>query len=193
MNIAIILVHNKREEENEAQIEYLKSLVNKITDINDQYDQEGNIIGTYETYHYELEGLDGYEVKFFQVIPFGVALPPNLYDIDSHKVFYGKGDEDKMGDHSRFFNWGLKRGTDYGAEAVVYLENPAKLSIQDLAIQLNSLVDPDDKHEFAEDANAKVASLKLLKEVGQLDEAKTKEQAITELKAKNKVKGNKNG
>ena len=187
MNLAIIITHNKTDADNIAQIETLKPLIEKQTILNDEFDEQGNVVGQFETYYYTIKGLIGHEAKFYQIIPFGVTPPPNLYDIDSHKVFYGDGDEDKTDDHPRFFNWGLKRGTDNGAEIVVHIEDITKFSVEDLAIQVNTLIDPTDKTEYTEDLSVKVASLTLLKEVGQLDETKTKQEAIEELKGKLEV------
>jgi len=191
-NIAIVLTHNKSSKENFNQIEAIKPLVKRITDTNEGEDEEGNPT-TFDTYHYEMKGLNGYEVRFFQIVPFGVDRPENMNDIDSHNVIYGLGDEDKVADHPRFFNWGLKRATDYGAEAVIYLENYKSLSVENITIQLNSLVDPLDKHEYTEDQSVKVASVNLLRGIGQLDETKTKAQAIVEYKQKNVDQGGKNG
>lgn len=189
MNLAIVLVHNKTDAENIAQIEALLPLVDKATEI--LTDSDGN---PYNTYHYEIQGLDlPHEARFFQIIPFGVTPPSNLYELDSHKVFYGKGDEDKTGDHPRFFNWGLKRGTDYGAEVCLHLEDPTQLSVDDLALQLTQLVDPNDKTELIEDAPGKLATLKLLTQVGQLKEDRSLSQAMTDLKTRVSEEGLEHG
>lgn len=204
MNLALVLIHNKSDQENFDQIEALKPFITKITDTQDELDDQGNIIGTFDTYHYELQGLDfPHELKIYQILPYqpnnprlqqgfpyeGVW-PVNSYDIDSYKVAYGKGDEDKTGDHPRFFNWGLKRGTDYGAEIVIYLEDHGKLDISALKTQIKKLDDKNDPAEFAENDAAKITTLKMLEEVGQLDEVKTKEEALTEYKEKIVDKGN---
>lgn len=194
MKIAITLVHNKIPQENEAQIEFLKPLIVKNTFPIPIYDQEGNKVGQDEGYYYSIKDLDvPHEASFFQIVPFGVTPPPNLYHIDSHKVFYAKGDEDKTGDHPRFFNWGLKRGTDYGADISIYLDDPKKMNLKDLPFYLNSLIDPDDKTEFAEDQFGKMGTLRLLKEVGQLKEDRTLADALTDLKSRNTKRGGKNG
>ena len=129
MNLAIILVHNKSTSENIAQIDTIKSLLTEITDgpfINEETGE------TWTTIHHEIIGLGfPHQVKVYQVIPFGVTPPSNIYDINSGGlVQYGKGDEDKVGKHPRFFNWGLKRGTDYGADIVIYLDNYKKFSLE---------------------------------------------------------------
>jgi len=204
MKIAITLVHNKSDAENAAQIESMFSLVTEQTELIDGTDDEGNvIIGAFERHFYTLNDLGiPHEIEFFHVIPFQpknlsdpyiAVLPSNLSLLKGRNVQYGKGDEDKIGDHPRFYNWGLKRATDYGAEAVIHMEDYKKFSVADLAFQLNTLIDPNDKTEFLEDKAVKITTLDLLKEVGQLDEAKSKEQAIIDLKQRNIEKGGKNG
>jgi len=194
MKLAIILTHNKTDAENIAQIEFLKPLIVKQTVFNDLYNDQGKVIGQFETYYYTIKGLPtDYEVKFYQLLPYGVKEPPNFNDIDSHNVLYRKGDEDKTGDHPRFFNWGLKRGTDYGADIVIHLEDYSKFSIADLPFYLTSLIDPTDKTEFVETNSMKISTLKLLKEIGQLDETKSISQSIVDFKAKIIEKGLING
>jgi hypothetical protein len=140
IKLAIVIVHNKGDVGNIAQIETLKPLITQITDVNTQYDVNGKAIGTYNIYHYEVAGLSiPHELKLYQVVPYGVKEPSNFYDIDSHNVLYRKGDEDKTGDHPQFFNWGVKRGTDYGADYVIYLPDVSqftKIKLQTLLSQV---------------------------------------------------------
>lgn len=136
MNLAVVIVHNKGDVENAAQIEALKPLIEKQTETHDEFNESGEVVGQFETYYYTIKGLPGHEVKFYQIVPFGVTKPANFDAIDSHKVMYGKGDEDKTGDHPRFFNWGLKRATDYGADIVIHLDDYTKLDISDIEKQL---------------------------------------------------------
>lgn len=199
--VAITLVHNKSDKENEKQIDALLPLIEKhtqdheeevqdrtVTEVEEEYiDDEGvtqtrmvtqEVLGkpytaTFQSHYYTLQGLPDYEVKFFQIIPFGVTPPPNLDQINSHKVWYGEGDSDKQGDHPRFFNWAVKRGTDYGAEIVLYMDDVKKLSIDDLAIELNTLADPNVKTEFIKNVSGKQITVKALREKGQLDESKS--------------------
>lgn len=187
VNIAIVLTHNKGDTGNAAQISTLKSLLTEVVDGPFTNPETGE---TWTTIHHELIGLPfPHSVKVYQVIPFGVTPPPNRNEVNSGgMVYYRAGDEDKIGDHPRFFNWGLKRGTDNGAEVVVHLEDVSKLVTEDLAVQLNTIIDPDTKEEYLEDTSVKIASLKLLKEVGQLDETKTKIESIAEMKGKLEVK-----
>ena len=196
MNIAIVLTHNKTDKENSDQITSLKALLIEVTDGPfDEFDEEGKVIGQFTTIHHELIGLSiPHEAKLYQIVPFGVEPPPNRYEVNSGGiVYYGKGDEDKVGDHPRFFNWGLKRATDYGADIVIHLEDYKKFNLTDLPIYLNFLIDPSDPHELIDNPDSKISTLKLLTQVGQLDESKTKEQAITELKQRVIDKGFKNG
>ncbi len=199
MNIAIVLTHNKAD--NEAQIATLKSLLTKVTVplFNTTYTDKGEEVQTpildeqgvqkQGFTHYTLDLPFPHKVSVYQIVPFGVDRPTGYKDLVSHNVLYGVGDEDKTGDHPRFFNWGLKRGTDYGADITVHIEDMAKFSVEDLAIQLNTIIDPNTKEEYLDDESVKLASVTLLKETGQLDETKSKEEAIEELKDKLEVKG----
>lgn len=198
MKLAIVLTHNKGDQGNFDQIETLKPLITKITEQN--VDNEGN---PFETYHYELTGISQpHELRLYQIIPFGVTEPSNFNDIDSHNVIYRLGDEDKTGDHPRFFNWGLKRATDYGVDVVIHVDDDKSFSVKDINSQLPKLTNAQDKTEFIEVPSGKMSTLKLLREVGQLDESKSKLNAVNDLKGRiaNKgldtvivVKGVKNG
>src|SRR3990172_3452523 len=133
MKLAIVIVHNKTNSENQAQISSILPLVVKNSQLitEDIYDSNGNVIGQQinESYYYIIKGLTiPHEVRFYQVVPYGVNHPLNFNELDSHNVIYGEGDEDKTGNHPRFFNWGLKRGTDYGADVVIYLIDPSQLT-----------------------------------------------------------------
>lgn len=194
MRIAIIITHNKTDAENEAQIEALKPLIEIQEEVFDEYDSEGNVIGQFTKNYYTIKGLTlEHRASFFQIVPFGVTKPTNINEIDSHKVFYMAGDEDKTGDHPRFFNWGLKRGTDYGADVVIHIDDASKFDPTKIAIKLSKVADEKDKIEYAEDTYGKISSLKLLKEVGQLKEDQTLSYAITDLKSRVVEKGYKNG
>lgn len=157
MNISIVLVHNKSDEENNAQIDALLALVEKQTESN-QISSENGDIETYETYYYTLKGIEGHQVKFYQILPYqpnnlrlvegkpyeGVW-PVNASLLDSHKVAYGQGDEDKQGDHPRFFNWGLKRATDYGADIVIHLKDYKKFDVQGIVKSIEKKEKRQDK------------------------------------------------
>lgn len=200
MKIAITLVHNKTDSENVAQIEAAKLLVDEVKVPAFTNDESGTSVPIVDPESgIQKQILIGYKiknlaidhmVKFFQVFPYGVTPPANYNDIDSHKVFYGKGDEDKTNDHPRFFNWGLKRGTDNGADISVYLSDPAALTSTKVRTALNGLKNDT---EFIEEAWGKIGTLKLLREVGQLKEDRSLTQAITDLKTRVVEKGLKNG
>lgn len=192
MNLAIVLCHNKSNAENVAQIDAILPLVEKITEMVPVFPPEGGSpIGTQEIYHYEIKNLSiPHEVRFYQIVPFGVTPPPNLRLLDSHNVYFGNGDEDKTGDHPRFFNWGLKRATDYGADIAVYLQDPTQLTTTRLRNAVAKLVNDT---EFIEATWGKLGTLRLLKIVGQLKEDRTFTQAISDLKTRVTQKGLKNG
>ena len=107
----------------------------------------------------------------------GGFLPSNLYLLNSHKVFYCPSIDLRTdgrlftNNHPRFFNWGLKRSTDYGAHATMFIKNYQTFDTTDLEFYLNELEDPDSKIEFVEKPSYNLASLRSLKEVGQLDES----------------------
>ena len=203
MNIALVLVHNKSNVENNQQIENLKSKLTEIRVDSFFNDENGNQIptidpetGIQKTHldHYILTGLPvEHQIKVFQIIPFGVEPPANLYTIDSHKVFYGVGDEDKVGNHPRFFNWGLKRGTDYGADIALYIDDMNKFVPQKLIPLIQTLDSPNDPTEFADKDFGKLATFRLLKEVGQLKEDRSLSDAVADLKIRVTQKGFKNG
>jgi hypothetical protein len=192
MNIAITLVHNKGNQKNSEQIEALKTFLKTVVD-GPFFDP--NLQINYTTTHHEIIGLPfPHTVKVYQAIPFGEEGPDNRYDLNSGgMVYYRNGDENKVGDHPRFFNWGLKRGTDNGADISIYIDDYTKLDITDLAIYLNSLIDPQDPHEFVDGKFGKLATLTLLKDIGQLKEDKSQAEAIADLKDRVVKGGKKNG
>ena len=177
--IAITLVHNKGDKGNSAQIEELKNLLVLKEDLHDELNEKGEVIGQYTTYHQEFIGIDTpHEVKVYQAIPYGVEPPPNRYDINTGGIVeYRAGDEDKTGDHPRFFNWGAKRGIDQGAELSIYLENVPKLTAQIAAVVLA------EKADFAVEEFGKVISKEeFVRE--QLKEDKELSEAVSERELK---------
>jgi len=126
LRLAVGLVHNKNTAlANRQQITNLAALIVTNTEP-----------GTGRVY-YTLSGVTvEHECIFFQVVPFGVTVPTNINSIDSYKVFYGGGDSDKTGDHARFFNWLFKRGSDYGADIVLYVRFPNLLAAADINLAL---------------------------------------------------------
>jgi len=186
INLAIVLVHNKGTVENRAQIDLLKSLIERQTIINSDFDENGLEIGTFESYYYTLIGLPN-RVIFLQVFPFGVTPPSNKNVIDSYGVFYGIGDESKT--EPRFFNWGLKRATDYGADVVLQIDDMSKFDTTDLLDKLNTLTSPDNLMEFIETAYGKIMTVKLLRIVGQLREDRNLSVALTDYKQRMTARG----
>lgn len=187
--IAIILVHNKSDVDNFNQIEIIKSLIEKKSIVHDIYDPitKQPTGSTFTTFYYTIKTLPiTHEVLFYQIIPFGVIPPTNRDTIDSWKVYYAKGDEDKVGNHPRFFNWGLKRGTDYGADVVVYLDDIFMFNVINLKDSLDKLIN---NTELIETSFGKISSFKLLQEVGQLKENITITEAFTDLKQRLTQKG----
>lgn len=164
MQIALVLVHNKGNHGNIAQIETAISLLDRKTEtviVDEQL---------CEISHYEFKELPGHRVLPFHIVPYGVDRPDNIDVLDGHKVLYGVGDEDKIGDHPRFWNWGLKRSTDFGADVAIYLEDASKLNPKNLKTKLEELADTNSTLEFHEEQGMKIGTQRLLKTAGQLEE-----------------------
>lgn len=189
MKIAITLVHNKTDAQNEAQLQAILPLIEQIEDVHDELDENGQVIGQYSTFHYQIKALPiEHEVRFYQVIPHGVTHPPSLDLLDSHKVFYGP--EDSSKGETRFFNWGLKRGTDHGADLSVYLADPVALTQTKLRNALSLLKNDT---EYVETAWGKIGTLKLLKQVGELKEDRGLSEAVSDYKTRISQGGLKTG
>lgn len=182
MNLAIVIVHNKTDLENVEQINTIDSLLTKITDTHILHKKNGEIEKTFYTYHYEFKEIPDAQVKIYQIVPYGVPIPSNFDLLDSHKVIYGAGDEDKTGDHPRFFNWGLKRATDYGADLVLHWDGKTSIDILELKKQIPQLIDKYNKKEYLESNFGQITTAKLLETVGQLQENGSKHQALLEYK-----------
>lgn len=189
MKISITLVHNKTDAQNEAQITALASYLEEIVDGPFTDPETGE---SWTTTHHEIKGLNiPHEVKVYQIIPYGVTPPPSRYLINSGGIVqYGLGDEDKTGSHPRFFNWALKRGTDNGADISIYIEDITKISPVKARQALQKFTNDT---EFVEADFGKLASLRLLKQVGQLKEDKILNDAFIDLKSRVVEKGLKNG
>lgn len=191
--VAIVLVHNKTPEENEAQIQALLAMVQRQSQDHDEFDEKGEVTGSYQTFYYTLSDFPDIELRFYHVVPYGVERPPSMDLLDGHKVIYGAGDEDKTGDHPRFFNWGTKRATDFGAEAVIHLEDYTRFNPKLVITSLEKVLDKNDSTEIVDDQSMKLVSVKFLREQGQLDETKTKTEAFEEYKGKVEQKEVKHG
>jgi len=183
LHLALGLVHNRGNLGNRAQIANLLPLVVP------HFEQEGLNPDSepYGQWWYSLLNLTlEHQVRFYQIIPFGITPPNNLYDLDSHKVFYGQGDVDKTGEHPRFFNWLLKRGTDYGADVAIYLRAPTLFSAIDLDTRLQAM---EADRVLLEPLWGKVATVRCLRAVGQLREDRTFDLAVDDLKARILARG----
>lgn len=178
LNLAVVIVHNGTNAQNEALI---NAILSKVEVINVPY-TDPDTQETVDVLHYEVTALNReHWVKFYQVIPFGVTPPSNLDSLNSHKVFYGTGDENKTGTHPRFFNWSFRRATDYGADVVVYIDNASQLTAARLRNALDKLVNDV---EFTEEQFGKVGTVRLFRLIGQLKEDRNFVQAITDYKAR---------
>lgn len=174
ISLAVVIVHNGTNTQNEA-------VINAILSRIERFESEEPETGI-TTSHYEITALNReHVVRFYQIIPFGVTPPSNLDLLDSHKVFYGAGDENKTGTHPRFFNWGLKRATDYGADVVIYVQDASRLTAANLRTALDKLIN---NTEFVEEQFGKVATLRLLRLIGQLKEDRNFTQAINDYKTR---------
>lgn len=189
MKIAIVIIHNKTPEENEQQIEDLKELITEVKE--DLYEDGQPVIGDdgvqrHFFKYYTLNGFnEPHELYLYQIIPFqpenttipyfkGIVRPANYASIHAHRVEYGPlRDSDKVGNHPRFFNWGLKRSTDFGADLCIYLEDVKKFDPTKLK---------DKKKDYEEEDGVKYATVKLLKEKGIVDERKTLVEAVDRYK-----------
>jgi len=71
-----------------------------------------------------------HEIVCFQVVPQRTRRPANMDAVEpSIKVIFNEGGvNDQPSNVRRFFNWGLKRATDYGADVVLFLDNAAGFS-----------------------------------------------------------------
>lgn len=188
------LIHNRGNLGNRSQIQSLLALVVQhfvqFTDPDTGALLVNSDSGEPRGYEwYSLAGVTTeHEVRFYQVVPFGVNPPNNLYDLDSHKVFYAARDEDKVAEHPRFFNWLLKRGTDFGADAAIYVRFPLLFSSIDLDLRLQRIIQNPDR-VLLEPTWGKVGTVRLLREVGQVREDLDFDSGLTDLRARIAARG----
>lgn len=124
VKIVLVLIHNKSNQENSDQIEGLKSFLSLNSRINNTTDMDGHVTGSYKTYFYTLNALiEEHEVKIYQILPFGVIEPANINSLVSENVLYRLGDEDKVGDHPRFYNWALAKAVNNGFDIVSVIDD----------------------------------------------------------------------
>ena len=119
---------------------------------------------SFTTYYYTINAIDiPHEVRFYHVVPFGINRPSNMDELDGHKVIYGP--EFQMVEKT-FFDWGLKRGTDHGADVSIYVEDLSKLDFKKLLPKLEKVKDKQDPTEFLQEAGAKIANVEYMKKGG---------------------------
>src|SRR3990172_63790 len=171
MNLAIGLIHNKSNLGNRQQINTLTALVERhVLNVDGQeFDPSVQDNVEISRVYYTIAGLSTpHEVIFLQAIPTGINPPNNLYNLDSHKVFYSPTDNaDKTGAHPRFWNWTLKRGFDYGADISCVITDHTLFTVAGLQLQIGRLVD---RRVLVVPLWGLAASARLLREVGQLRE-----------------------
>jgi hypothetical protein len=110
----------------------------------------------------------------------------------SHNVLYGAGDNDKTGQHPRFFNWALKRATDYGAGVVCGIHDHLLFTVADLNTQL-ARMEADRDLVFLEPLWGRMGRLRLLREIGQLQEDLAFELALGEYRSRITARGMRHG
>lgn len=216
MIIAITIVHNKTPEQNEAQIQALLARLAIVKEtfhqpVYENYeftDEEGNIqTGTrektdengtvitepYEIPHFEFAGLNiPHSVILFQVLPYGGSKPPSYYQLMSVPNCGGVeyGPEDQSKGQPRFFNWGLKRGIDHGADISCYLADPTQLTAQKIRQGIEAL---KNDVELIDLPWVKLVTKRALKVIGQLREDGTLSEKLSEYKNRMIQGGLKNG
>lgn len=200
--VAVVIVHNKTDAENQAQIVALNNLLEPQFISVPELDEQGNQIGTSQQFsHYTVKNLTQIEHQVFvyQIVPYQPTNTSNPYEaikpanislLRSHNVYYGKNDVDKVGVHPRFFNWGLKRSTDYGADVIIYLQEPESLTTTRVRNALGRLTNDT---ELIEESWGKIVTKKLFGVVGQLREDFSFDGAVADLKNRMVLKGLRNG
>ena len=164
MKIAITLLHNESDAENEAQISTILGLIDRVTDTHEEFDSEGISQGFFDTYHYEFKNFGiPHEVRFYHIVPFGFDRPSNMDELDGHKVYYGPEFADTQ---KTYFDWGLKRGTDHGADVSIFVEDLSKLDFKKLLPNLEKVKDKQDPTEFLQETGAKIANVEYMKKGG---------------------------
>jgi hypothetical protein len=145
MRIALGLIHNKAGNGNRQQINALLPFVERHVVDTNGVEFDPDVVDDVEILriYYTIAGLAvQHEVIFFQVLPFGVNPPNNLYSLNSRKVLYGQGDNDKTGTHPRFWNWGLHRAFNNDeADVAGLITDISQFTVAGLQFQLNRLID----------------------------------------------------
>lgn len=192
LNIAIVIVHNQSNEDNEAQIDALNNMLQKqIETVTDAY---GNTSTGFVGYKLKTLKIDHW-VKVYQIIPYQpentrepyeAIKPSNMGILYSHNVIYGKGDEQMTGKHPRFINWGCKRSFDYGADIVFHIKDYKLLTVDNLQNMAKELIE---NKEYVETSLGRLITKKAFRIIGQLKEDRAEAQAIAEYKTRIIEKG----
>lgn len=180
LRLAITLVHNKSNAENEAQISTILGLVDRHTQESTETVRDRTIVenkegtteevlgpeyqATFYTYYYTFKAItEPHEVRFYHVVPHGKAIPSNIDQLDGAKVYYGPEFADT---EKTYFDWGLKRGTNNGADVSIYVEDLSKLDFKKLLPKMEKVKDKQDPTEFLQEAGAKIANVEYFKKGG---------------------------
>lgn len=184
MRIVFVLVHNKGNQGNIDQINTLSSLLTKVSYTEEIRDDNGNVIESIQVSYYEFnDSTTTHHAYVCQVVPYGVTLPTNLYDLESRVVFYGNNDQDKTGEHPRFLNWGLKKGAEHRTNAIIYIKNANQLT----ASSLDNELDLIDTALLSEISSSIIIAGSVYADFGLLNESLTFANAIIDLE--NRING----
>jgi len=182
VNVGLVLVHNRGVVGNAAQIAFVTNRTELRyfdTGVPDP-DNPGQTIK--RPYRVIIALARPHELVCFQVVPQGVARPANMDKIEpSFKVLYGP---DQPSHTRRFFNWGLKRATDYGAEVVAFLDATGSFSAGDL----------DNSFDFAERTWGRIVKFRVQQRLGSgrravLNEALGMNAALADLRTRIDAEG----
>jgi hypothetical protein len=181
LKLAVVLTHDKGDVANQAQVTAINNLVELhdeqiVLDGEPQFlkdaegelilDEDGNPIPLMDRWLAFKGVVRPHEVLLFQIVPAGVREPSDLITLPDGTqatstrwfagVFYSA--TDKHDQDQGWFNWGLKRATDYGAEFVLFVDGVRAFDPRSLA--LDSLGDFEDK------TWGRVASVSLQRQLG---------------------------
>lgn len=133
LKLALVLIHDKGVAANRAQIAFVLNRTELRRWTPDPLQPDA-----FREYRAFTALARPHEVVAYQVVPLGTARPSNMGLLQpSRNVIYGN---DQPSHDRRFFNWGLKRPTDEGADVMLYLDATASFSLPDL----------DDARDFRE-------------------------------------------
>ena len=131
VSLAIVLTHNKGNTGNAAQITFVQNRTQVLLFDTGQSDPE-NPGETIKISYRVISALARpHELLCLQIVPQGVLVPLAIDSLEPCiKVYYGP---DQPSHTRRYFNWGLKRATDYGSEIVAFLEGTSTFTVDDLS------------------------------------------------------------